>query len=61
MQNATHFHSPTLISNEPVAVLPAASVAEQDTVSVPRAKLEPDTVLQVTATLTSTMSLAVAV
>ena len=52
--------STTVTVNEPDAVLPAASVAEQSTVVVPRAKVEPDGGTQVTAGEAGSASAAVA-
>ncbi len=52
--------SSTVTMNDPVPVLPAASVAEQLTVVVPRANT-PAGGVQVTSTLPSTRSVAVAV
>ena len=51
--------SRTVMSKLLEPMLPAASVAEQSTVAVPRANVLPEAGVQVTATLTSTMSLAV--
>jgi hypothetical protein len=53
--------SRTVTVNEPVPVLPAASVAEQFTVVVPRANVDPDAFEQVTVGLVGFASLAVAV
>src|SRR5436190_21416522 len=51
----------TVTVNEPVAVLPCASVALQFTVVVPRSNVEPDAGEQVTGTGPSMTSTAVAV
>src|SRR5918993_5935581 len=51
----------TLTVNEPVASFPAASVAEQLTVVVPNANIEPQVRSHVTSTSPSTASVAVAV
>jgi len=51
----------TVIANEPDAVLPAASVAEQDTTVVPNANVVPDAGVQVTAGDAGSASVAVAV
>ena len=52
--------SSTVIVNEAVPVLPAASVAVQVTVVVPRSKRSPDSASHVTVTGPSTLSVAVA-
>ena len=51
----------TVIENEPFAMLPAVSVAEQFTIVVPSAKVEPDAGRQVTAGIAGFASVAVAV
>ena len=50
---------PTKTVNEPVAMLPCASVAEQLTVVVPSWKTAPEAGLQFTGTEPSTRSVAV--
>ncbi len=50
--------STTLTVKLPLAWLPAASMAEQFTVFVPRAKVEPEAATQLTATEPSTRSVA---
>src|SRR5262245_18692733 len=53
--------SVTVTGNEPVALLPAASVALHCTFVVPSAKVEPDAGVQVTAGEVGLVSVAVAV
>jgi hypothetical protein len=52
--------SVTVTEKLPVDVLPTLSVAEQVTVVVPRGKIEPDSGEQVTGSVPSTASVAVA-
>src|SRR5919109_3065614 len=58
--NTGGMESMTLTTNVAVALLPAASVAVQVTVVVPRGKRLPEWGEQVTATVPSTLSVAVA-
>jgi hypothetical protein len=50
----------TFTVNAPVARLPCASVALHETVVAPNANVEPEAGVHVTATLPSTMSVALA-
>jgi len=52
--------STTVTVKLPVDVLPAESVAEQVTVVVPRGKIDPDAREQVTGSVPSTLSVALA-
>jgi len=52
--------STTVTVKFPLAVLPAESVAEQVAVVVPRGKIDPDASEQVTGSVPSTLSVALA-